>query len=88
MDNLAFACCFCNRYKGPNLAGVDPESRGVALLFHPRAHVWNEHFAWKGPRLVGLTPIGRATIHALRLNRADAVAVRQLLLSEGVFPLD
>jgi hypothetical protein len=88
MDNLALACCFCNRYKGPNLAGRDPESREVALLFHPRTHFWPEHFAWNGPRLLGLTSIGRATIHALRLNRIDVVAVRQLLLKEGVFPLD
>jgi len=88
MDNLALACCFCNRYKGPNLAGMDPESREVTLLFHPRNHLWVEHFAWNGPRLLGLTSIGRATIHALRLNRADAVAVRQLLIKEGVFPLD
>jgi 5-methylcytosine-specific restriction endonuclease McrA len=27
--NLAMACCFCNRYKGPNLSGVDPVTRKV-----------------------------------------------------------
>jgi len=48
MENLALACCFCNRYKGPNLAGIDPESREVAFLFHPRTHLWVEHFAWDG----------------------------------------
>ena len=88
MENLALACCFCNRYKGPNLAGMDPESREVAILFHPRTHLWVQHFAWNGPQLLGLTSIGRATIHALRLNRVDAVAVRKLLMKEGVFPLD
>jgi hypothetical protein len=31
------------------------------------------------------TPTGRATIQALRLNRADAVAVRDLLMREGVY---
>jgi hypothetical protein len=88
MDNLAFACCFCNRYKGPNLSGVDPESREVVRLFNPRADVWSEHFGWHGAHLLGLTSTGRATVHALRLNRADAVAVRQLLLKEREFPLD
>ena len=32
LDNLALACCFCNRYKGPNLSGVDAESGLVHSL--------------------------------------------------------
>jgi hypothetical protein len=88
LENLALACCFCNRYKGPNVAGVDPESREMVRLFNPRTDAWPKHFAWNGPHLVGLTPSARATILALRLNRADAVAVRQLLIKEGVFPLE
>ena len=87
-DNLAFTCARCNRYKGPNLSGVDAESGQVVRLFHPRANVWAEHFAWNGPWLAGRTAIGRATIQALRLNRTDAIAVRQLLIREGVYPLD
>jgi hypothetical protein len=35
-ENLALACCYCNRYKGPNLSGIDPESGNVVSLFHPR----------------------------------------------------
>src|SRR5881396_1048547 len=45
LDNLALACCFCNRYKGPNLSGVDAESGQIVRLFHPREHVWTEHFS-------------------------------------------
>ncbi|MDA1274252.1 MAG: HNH endonuclease signature motif containing protein [Verrucomicrobia bacterium] len=86
LDNLALACCFCNSYKGPNLSGVDAESGQVARLFNPRESKWTEHFAWNGPWLVGRTPTGRATIQALRLNRADAVAVRQLLMRDNVYP--
>src|SRR5438094_9883416 len=74
LENRALACCFCNRYKGPNLCSVDPDSGKVVRLFHPRENVWGEHFTWNGPRLVGRTAIGRATIQALRLNRADAIA--------------
>jgi hypothetical protein len=86
LQNRALACCFCNRYKGPNLSGVDPSSGEVTRLFNPRANTWTDHFAWSGPRLVGRTAIGRATIQALRLNRADAVAVRQVLMRESVYP--
>jgi hypothetical protein len=88
LENLALACCFCSRYKGPNLSGVDLLSGQVARLFHPREDVWEEHFAWDGPWLVGRTATGRATIHLLRLNRADAVVLRQLLMREGVYPAE
>ena len=82
--NLALACCFCNRYKGPNLSGVDPDSKQVVRLFHPRENIWREHFEWNGALIVGRTAIGRATVQTLSINRADAIAVRQLLMREGV----
>jgi len=84
-DNLALACCFCNRYKGPNLSGVDPATRKVVRLFDPRRQNWSDHFRWDGALLVGKTEIGRATIQTLSINRSDAVAVRELLMAEGVF---
>ncbi|HEY3915279.1 MAG TPA: HNH endonuclease signature motif containing protein [Verrucomicrobiae bacterium] len=86
LDNLALACCFCNRYKGPNLSGLDPTSREIVPLFHPRKDQWENHFGWSGAQIIGRTANGRATIQALRLNRTDALAVRQMLLREGVYP--
>ena len=88
LENLALACCYCNRYKGPNLSGIDPNSAEVVPLFHPRRQQWDEHFAWDGARLIAKTPAGRATVHLLQINRADAVAVRRLLMQEGVFHPD
>jgi len=88
LENLAFACCHCNRYKGPNVAAVDPESRRIVELFDPRRHVWDEHFRWQGARLLGKTPIGRATIRLLRINREVAVETRELLVREGVFVVE
>ncbi len=88
LENRALACAFCNRYKGPNVAGIDPATGQIARLFHPRDDAWAEHFAWDGPLLIGRTPVGRATIQALRHNRSDAVAVRRLLIAEGRYPLD
>jgi 5-methylcytosine-specific restriction endonuclease McrA len=26
LDNLALACVHCNRFKGPNVAGLDPDT--------------------------------------------------------------
>lgn len=78
-SNLALACCYCNRHKGPNLAGVDPLTNCLARLFSPRSDLWEQHFEWNGPVLVGRTPEGRATIATLCINRADRVAVRRVL---------
>jgi len=82
--NLAFACFRCNSHKGTNLAGIDPRSGRVIRLFHPRQDAWEENFAWNGSRLNGLTPVGRATISVLRINRPDAVLARAALIEEGI----
>jgi hypothetical protein len=84
-DNLALACFACNNHKGPNIAGIDLESGQVVRLFHPRRDQWREHFAWRGPLLIGLTPIGRATVHVLKINLRHRVIHRQALIDEGAF---
>ncbi len=88
LANLALACCFCNRHKGPNLSGIDPVTSDVTELFRPRQQAWNEHFKWDGATLVGTTSTGRATIQVLNINRPDSVAVRRLLIQEAVYPLE
>lgn len=84
--NLALCCGHCNWHKGPNLAGIDPRSNRMSRLFHPRRDNWKRHFAWKGVILVGLTPVGRATIEVLAMNNKDQQSMRRTLLEEGVFP--
>lgn len=84
-DNLAWSCLRCNKHKGPNLAGLDSETGQIVRLFHPRADAWQEHFAWEGPELRGLTPMGRVTVLVLRINRPDAVLVREALMEEGAY---
>jgi HNH endonuclease len=85
-ENLALTCFFCNSYKGPNIAGIDPESGRIVRLYHPRKDRWSRHFIWDGPLLVGRTAIGRATIAVLAINHPDAVELRTSLIEEGVFP--
>ena len=86
LRNLALACGFCNRHKGPNLGGVDPVSGQRAWLFDPRQDVWQEHFEWRGARIEGRTAQGRATVVALAMNHPVQVAVREALLREGWRP--
>jgi hypothetical protein len=86
--NLCLACFADNNHKGPNIAGIDPDTGKVTPLFNPRRHKWGRHFRWDGPILVGRTPIGRATIAVLEMNLDYRVAFRQGLIDEGVFPPD
>jgi hypothetical protein len=85
-SNLALSCYHCNTYKGPNIAGIDPETAALTRLFNPRLDRWNEHFKWEGPELVGETAVGRTTIDVLQINHPDRVEHRFLLMAEGTFP--
>jgi len=83
-ENLALACTLCNKYKGSDLASVDPETAKIEPLYHPRQNLWHEHFRLSQAEFVPLTPIGRVTIRLLQLNRLDRVEERQLLLQVGI----
>jgi hypothetical protein len=85
-DNSALSCLPCNAYKGPNVAGYDPELDRLQRLFNPRLDDWNDHFVWDGALLAGKTSIGRATIDVLRINAPDRVAHRESLIRAGLFP--
>jgi hypothetical protein len=85
-SNLALACPRCNRNKGPNIAGLDGKTRQLVPLYHPRRDRWAEHFRWRGPRLLGRTSVGRATIRVLGINHPDIVSLRRELITEGIFP--
>jgi hypothetical protein len=86
VENLALACALCNRYKLDNLSGIDPLTSTITPLFNPRREVWNEHFAWSGSKVLGLSAAGRATIDVLRINLVQRIRHRDLLISLGKFP--
>jgi hypothetical protein len=87
LDNLALSCLHDNTHKGPNIAGIDPQTRRITRLFNPRRDKWERHFDWEGALLVGKTAVGRTTISVLAMNHPDVVAVRQSLIEEGQFPI-
>ncbi|MGH2592732.1 MAG: HNH endonuclease [Anaerolineae bacterium] len=61
LENLAFACFQCNRYKGSDLSSIDPHTGAITPLFNPRTQLWTEHFRFDGATITPLTPEGRAT---------------------------
>lgn len=87
-ENLALSCAGCNNFKGVRVDFLDPETQGMAPLFHPRQQLWNEHFCWneEALRMEGVSPTVRATIEALRLNRSGVVNLRRLLIMDEKHP--
>lgn len=81
-ENLAFACVLCNKYKGSDIATLDQETAKITALFNPRQYNWNEHF-WldRDGGLSSTTAIGRGTIKLLRLNQAERVKERRLMIT-------
>jgi hypothetical protein len=83
IENLALCCGRCNSHKGPNIAGVDPVTGQVSPLFNPRGDRWFEHFRYEAAVLVGLSPIGRATIFVLAINDPLRILARKALIDAG-----
>lgn len=45
-DNLAYACFYCNRFKGTDLASIDPLSGDITPLYNPRTQIWRDTSPW------------------------------------------
>jgi len=88
LDNLALSCHACNLFKSDFETSHDEENQAEVVLFHPRRDAWELHFAVDAERaeIVGLTPIGRATIERLRMNRSRQISARLRWIQLGLFP--
>jgi len=86
LQNLAWACPGCNLRKSDRVDASDPDSGITVPLFHPRTHIWQDHFAWDEYHIVGLTAIGRATATMLDLNHPRRIRIRQAEQMFGLFP--
>jgi hypothetical protein len=75
-SNLALACHHWNLHKGPNLAGIDPDTGELARLFNPRTQRWEDHFEIQEAWIVGRTPVGRATVWVLAMNADEQREIR------------
>lgn len=87
-ENLALTCPHCNAYKWTATESADPATGEPASLFHPRRQSWDQHFEWAPGgtgELLGRTATGRATIQCLRINDADMIELRRLLIELGLF---
>ena len=83
MDNLAWACFYCNNGKGSDLSSIDETTRSIVPLFDPRAQRWEEHFQLQDIQITGLTPTGRATVGLFEMNSANQMEIRERLIRSG-----
>jgi hypothetical protein len=79
-ENLALCCVVCNRFKGTDIASIDPETGKLSALFHPRLDRWDDHFSFRNGEVLALTATGRVTVRLLRMNRPTRIKERQLML--------
>ncbi len=87
-ENLAWADGGCNGHKHIKTHHFDPLTKQHVRLYHPRLDKWHEHFQWSEDEtlIIGLTPVGRATVALLQVNREGNVNLRRLLISAGLHP--
>ena len=79
VENLALCCTVCNRFKGSDIASIDPETGQLTPLFHPRIDCWDDDHELRNGEIFGLTAKGRVTVRLLRMNRLTRIKERQLL---------
>jgi hypothetical protein len=82
--NLALACTICNKYKGSDLASIDPVSGEIVRLYQPRSDRWQDHFQLQGREILPLTAIGRVTVRLLQFNRSERLEERKCLIETGM----
>ena len=77
-DNLAYACTFCNWYKGSDIASLANDG-SLVPLFHPRRDEWAAHFAVVGVVIQTRTAVAEATARLLRFNVPERLLERESL---------
>ncbi len=77
LDNLAYTCWRCNRYKGSDLGSFDPQTQKFSFLYNPRTQNWQDHFEQDQFQIRGKTPEGRTTAHLLKFNTEERITERK-----------
>jgi hypothetical protein len=85
LENLAYACAFCNRHKGSDVGSIS-ELGEFSRFFNPRVDRWLEHFQLDGSIIKPLTIIGEVTARILQFNHGDQVLERQALIAVKRYP--
>jgi hypothetical protein len=86
VENLAYACAFCNRHKGSDIGSIVWETGEFTRFFNPRTDHWADHFQHDGIAIKPLTTIGEVTARILGFNDSNRLLERQELMDLGRYP--
>jgi hypothetical protein len=86
--NLALSCRVCNLRKSDRVLAIDVQTGTEVALFNPRKDRWQDNFTFDSDsgEILGLTPVGRATLSQLEMNSAMQVTARIQWIRLGIFP--
>jgi hypothetical protein len=86
VENLAYACVFCNRYKGSDIGSILWDTQEFLRFFNPRKDHWGDHFQLNQAIIYPLTGIGSVTLQILGMNDPDRLQERQILTVQNQYP--
>ena len=87
LDNLAYACVYCNRYKGSDVGSIWWPSGELVRFYNPRIDSWTDHFQLEDTHINPLTHIGEVTTRVLKFNDIDRLLEREELIARGRYPV-
>ena len=86
LDNLAYACIYCNLQKGTDLGSIVWRTGELVRFFNPRRDFWGEHFRLDEAVIQPLTDIGEVTARIFEFNSDDRLVERQALIAVDRYP--
>ena len=85
LENLAYACAFCNRHKGSDIGSISASGE-LSRFFNPRTDRWADHFRLNVIIIKSLIIIGEVTARVLQFNHPDQLLERRTLSVVGRYP--
>ena len=79
LNNLAYACAFCNRAKGSDIGSISTAGE-FTRFFNPRADLWTEHFRKDGAMIRPLSTVGEVTLRIFQFNDSARIHEREEML--------
>ena len=86
LDNLAYACIYCNLQKGTDLGSINWRTSSPVRFFNPRRDFLGEHFLLNENVIQSITDIGEVTTRILEFNSEDRILERLALTAVGRYP--
>lgn len=86
VNNLAYACAVCNRYKGSDIGSISWATGEFSRFFNPRTDRWAEHFRLEQESITPQTLIGEVTARILEFNNSARLHEREEMILFGKYP--